>query len=147
MTIKDVNISFAGAIGSNSKDKDVTFVYAAAYVPLVNIPRGYDQVNTKVYYEVYCRDFSRQDFNITGYESVDHYAWYKLESDDNLDFDNPISLYSYVIISKYSKDYIQSMPNGSIPLGTKVIYTPKDYLLYDKDHPDVKIHSFKLRYL
>ncbi len=146
LTITDVDISFAGAIGNNSDDKDVTFVYASAYVPDRNIPRGYDEVNTKVYYEVYCKSFSKRDFDITGYSSVDRYGWYILAGDNNLDFDNPLSSYSKIGISKYSKDYIQSVKNAGAPLGTTVTYTPKGYLLYDEYRSDIKTHSFKLRY-
>jgi len=146
LTITDVDISFAGVIGNNSDDKDVTFVYASAYVPDRNIPRGYDEVNTKVYYEVYCKSFSKQDFDITGYSSVDHYGWYILAGDNNLDFDNPLSSYSKIGISKYNKDYIQSVKNAGAPLGATVTYTPKDYLLYDEYNAAIKTQAFKLRY-
>lgn len=144
--IQDIDISFAGVLNNNSDDKSVTFVYASAYAPDRNIPRGYDRANTKVYYEAYCKGFSKQDFDITGYASVDRYGWAILEGDNNLDLDNPRSSYSAVGISKYSKDYIQSVKNAGAPLSTTVTYTPKDYLLYDEYNSAIKTHSFKLRY-
>ncbi len=145
MTITDINASLGTIFGNDSIDKSVTFVYAAAYVPSINLT-GYSKASINVSYEIYCDTYAVEECIIPfGRESEDHVRWFIAEGDSNFDFSNPRARSSGLVVEKLSNNTILAILEDN-PYGNKIYYTPKDYLLYDKYNPNIQEHSFIIKF-
>ncbi|MFK5881817.1 MAG: hypothetical protein QM482_06350 [Sulfurospirillum sp.] len=73
ISVKDTN-NVTGSDFNRTNDSNTTFYYGRVHAPDYRFA-GTSDIAT-IYYEVYCKDCNKTNYNITGNESVDSIYWY-----------------------------------------------------------------------
>ncbi len=151
LAIKELNISEPTTHSSLTKTEKQNFYFARAHV-IDQSAKG-DQLDAKVYYEVYCKKCDKSKYPYAaGKESMDSVFWYILPQPVYTSLDSDIESGSLqalsgstVLLQKIGCDKIRIKPD-KVPAIIGVKYTPKSYLRYDRIKNGVTAHRFKARF-
>jgi hypothetical protein len=154
----DFNISIidtngtTGADFSRLVDQNITFYYGRVYAPDY---QGPSPINAQVYYEVYCNDCNRVDFNITGNPSVDSPRWFINTHHDNI---NQGNVNSFNSLGSTTLNKVQSGA-GNINNGVETIIlsedsdrvdriqmTPDSWLVFNQFNPAAITNDFIIEF-
>ena len=140
LNITDINVTDTNNIkGDKNLDSNTTFYYGRVHAPDYKFQSAVG--NATIYYEVYCKECNRTDYNITGNESVDSIDWYTntlhANSDGNVTY-LPLNANTSLnrtnsINTANGKDGITiTVPANSLPYKDKIDFNPSSsWLIYN----------------
>jgi hypothetical protein len=149
-----INESNAKINGSNIEnngnlDKTITFIYARAHAPMQQTIVG-ATMNARVQYEVYLPNgVDKALYGMDGLsEGADSIDWDILPADSAFGYkagENPENRFLGVTVGGFDS-YNIPLTATKIPHSNRIIYTPKDYLLYNRWNSSATTHSFQVQF-
>ncbi len=128
-------------------DKTITFIYVRAHAPMQQVVVG-KTMDAMVQYEVYLpAGIDKSFYGMEGLrESEDGIDWDILDDDPVFGYDAPPrQRFTGVTVGGFDR-YTIPLAATKIPHSNRIIYTPKDYLIYNRWNASATTHSFQVQF-
>ena len=126
--------------------KFADYYYARAHAPDQSTPTNV--LDAKMFYEAYCKNCDKSIFTqVNTPESVDSVYWYQLPYYGDLDYNTGSTAMfpTDISISNEVQDGMKLTVTKQ-PHSNKIIYTPLDFLLYNKFNANTTTHKFNVNF-
>lgn len=153
-------VNTSGITGSDFNrtinDYNTTFYYGRVHAPDY---RGENDITAPIYYEVYCKDCNKTDFNITGNESMDSLNWFT-NALHNTGTPGQVALFNSIGATNFptagtavsgainNGSETQTLRHPTPPAVDKITMTPSgSWLLYNQFNPLATTNDFTVEFI
>jgi hypothetical protein len=163
LNIQNINTTDSnGTFGTQNLDKNATFYYGRVHTNKQTF-EGTSGV-APIYYEVYCNDCNKTQFNINGNESVDSVDWFV--NTLHVDQDGNVSLYDSLGNTRFNNTSYASASNiivnqanilngvenitlsiDKAPYNDRILMTPSSWLLYNTFDNNASTNDFEVEFI
>ncbi len=154
LEIKEINATDSDNVSGKKVLSNQKTIFYYGRINTVNSIEGINPINTKIYYEVYCKDCNKTKYHIDGNTSIDTLNWYQNIYHNNASCGqiiNTVSLDgSTAITVNPSFDHGTqdiNLTNPNAPFLDKIRLTPSGWLQYNAINPSIPYIDFTAKFL